>query len=237
LLTASTLALLLALALAWPGRSSAATAADQRQAMECWKRGLEHFGKGNYREAMREFTRGHALSGKAGFLFNMAECARLMNDARQARTLYLRYLAEHPQGKLRAEAQRRCQELGAGACVAPPAAAGAPRAAPAVDGEDSGLPAAPSAARGPGIPPVSAPPAPAATAPPKAAPAPAASAPYLPVSEEQPPARRKPLYKRWPLWVGVGLVVVGGTVTAAVLASRSRERTIPDGNYLVDFSK
>jgi hypothetical protein len=30
----------------------------------------------------------------------------------------------------------------------------------------------------------------------------------------------RPFYKKWPLWVGIGAVVVAGGVTAAVLATR-----------------
>ncbi len=196
-----TLLLLLLLAvLAWPR-----TAAAQDAAVESWNRGLQLFNRGSYAEAMKAFARGYQLSRKAGFLFNMAECARLMNDRARARQLYVRYLTEHPQGKLRAEALRRCEELGLGPC-------------PALGRED--------------LPGESPPPPP----PPALQPTPQ-PAPYLPARQEAPPPPGKPFYKRWPLWVGVGAVVIAGTVTAAVLASRSHDRAVPEGNYVVDFGR
>ena len=118
-------------------------------AVESYDRGLELFQRGRYVEAMRSFSRGYGLSHRPGFLFNMAECARLMADKARARELYLRYLALHPTGKLRPAAQRRCDELGRGTCV--PGAAVSPTA-PAPEPVVEPLVPAPVSAAPPDVP-------------------------------------------------------------------------------------
>jgi len=88
--------------------------------------------RGQYSEALAEFSVGFELSGKPLFLFNMAECARSAGQKDRARQLYQRYLSSDPLGKLAHVAQTRLEELAAApAPAAPPAAAPpAPPAAP-----------------------------------------------------------------------------------------------------------
>lgn len=195
----------------------------KQRAMQHYQSGLRLFEKKKYVQARAEFAEGYALSHKAGFLFNMAECERLLGDKGQARALYRRYLTDDPQGKLRAEALSRCQELNLGACEVQVA-----RAAPGV--------AAPAPAAAPvAPPPVTEAPAPAI---PAATPTVDVRADYLPPPGGEPPRRESPpFYKRWPLWVGIGAVVVAGSITAAVLATRSSGPSTPSGDLTVDFSK
>jgi hypothetical protein len=58
-------------------------------------------------DAYREFESGYALSGRALFLFNMAECARESGRTSQARIDYARYLAADPDGSQAEVARER----------------------------------------------------------------------------------------------------------------------------------
>lgn len=213
--TRPTLSLLVAtlLLLAPSSRAGAAPSEAERH----WQRGEALFGQSKYREAQAEFAQGYALSHKAGFLYNMAECARLLGDKTQARQLYLRYLTEHPQSKRQAEAKESCEALGLGPCVVPARGGASP-----VPGH---VPA-----------PVPVP----APSPSRVTPAPSSASavpPYLPPPGGQPSRPAPPLYKRWQLWVAVGAVVVAGSVTAAVLATRSSTRPSPEGEYAIRFGQ
>jgi len=172
-----------------------------QRARALFARGQTLFSRGAYREAMRRFAKGYELSHRPGFLFNMAECARLLGDRKAAHPLYVRYLREDARGRYRAEAIRRCEALELGPCLTPPPP---PAPAPVVPG-------AVLEGRRATLAPVSA-----------STPPPAATAPTVAVSMRPPPPRpvERPFYKKWPLWVGIGAVVVAGGVTAAVLATR-----------------
>jgi hypothetical protein len=89
----------------------------------------QHFARGkqlaaakDFAHAYDEFAAGYVASHRAPFLFNMAECMRVLGDAQRARDLYTRYLEASPDGDLAAAARARVTELG-GAVPEPPAAA------------------------------------------------------------------------------------------------------------------
>ena len=88
------------------------------RAREAWKVGKRLFQHRRYARAMKQFTRGHQLTGRGGFLYNMAECARALGDRERATSLYARYLRDFPRGKHRARAHKRCRALGAIRCEA-----------------------------------------------------------------------------------------------------------------------
>lgn len=89
------------------------------RARAAWLEGRQLFNQGRFEAAKGAFAAGYRLSGKEGFLFNMAECERLIGRKPSARRLYLRYLSEHPGGRYKGRALRRCQALRAGPCDAP----------------------------------------------------------------------------------------------------------------------
>ncbi|MFH1130518.1 MAG: hypothetical protein V1754_04235 [Pseudomonadota bacterium] len=158
---------------------------------------------------MMEFTEGHRLTNKGGFLFNMAECARMLQEKQRAHKLYMLYLREYKDGQNREQALKQCQELEVGSCdvsastEAAESEAGTQRPAltPSTDVSE-----------------------------PK---------PYMPsktksVSPVQSAGQKKgtPFYKHWAFWTGVGAVLVAGTVTAiAVGASGSGTTLNPEGDY------
>ncbi|MCB9558103.1 MAG: hypothetical protein H6707_18455 [Deltaproteobacteria bacterium] len=211
------------------------------QARQEWEAGRQLFQVGRYAGALEHFSRGYQLSQKGGFLFNMAECARLLGEKLRARGLYLSYLRIHGKERFRDQAIANCNALGQGDCT--PSASGPAVVAPAV-------PTAPVVPVAPTPTPKHAAP-PAGPTPPKTAVKPTrqpsaaagvatpkleAKAPYLP--DEKSPGKTspkgRPFYRHWGFWAGVGAAVVAGTVTAVVLATRS-DSSLPAHDWLFDF--
>ncbi|HEY1547424.1 MAG TPA: hypothetical protein VGG28_06380 [Kofleriaceae bacterium] len=77
-----------------------------------YEHGQSLYGAGRFAEARAEFLAGYELSKKPAFLFNAAECARLLGDTQVARDGYNRYLALEPNGRLAMLAMQRLDELG-----------------------------------------------------------------------------------------------------------------------------
>ncbi len=90
--------------LAWSGTAFAQS--ESAQARQLMHDGNEHFAARRYPEAEKAFREAYVLSGRPGFLWNMAQCARLAGDSQRALSLYRRYVRDDPDGSQRAEAQR-----------------------------------------------------------------------------------------------------------------------------------
>jgi hypothetical protein len=159
-----------------------------------FERGQTLSTEGRLAEARAEFVAGFDLSRRPAFLFNAAECSRLLGDAESAGTDYRRYLELEPDGKLAAIARQRLVALGLAA----------PTPAPVTTTE----PATPP----PQLAPL--PPGPLPLAPVPLAPAPLAVSPVVSVdrrSETQPSTARVERAAGIAVAaVGVGLVVTGG---------------------------
>ncbi|MCC6750646.1 MAG: hypothetical protein IT371_23515 [Deltaproteobacteria bacterium] len=191
------------------GMSRAKAAEPAAQALAAWEEGQRLVRQGRYRRALTEFDRGYRLSGKGGFLYNMAECARQVGDGPQAYRLYRRYLARHG-GERHAQAVRAlCSQLELGPCLD----VGAVRlpAAPV------GAPSEPGPATGRFDQPQS-PQSPPSTQSPQFVGAARLELGAQVVPPEAEARRARPFYRRWPFWVGIGAAVLAGTVTAAVVA-------------------
>jgi tetratricopeptide (TPR) repeat protein len=97
------------------GRAEAQTRASratQARARAHFEAGERLVAERRFDEAYREFESGYALSERALFLFNMAECARESGQTSQARIDYARYLAADPQGSHAEVAHERLAILG-----------------------------------------------------------------------------------------------------------------------------
>ena len=164
-------------------------------------RGQSLYKEGKYRDAHAEFAAGFEASKLAAFVFDMAECSRLVGDVELARGEYGKFLALDPNSKLATLARQRLAGL-------PP-----PPAAP---------PASPA--------PAPAPAAPAPTPPPAAVPPPAVVATHVEAARPAPatPALHAeeptPLWKRKSVWIVVGVAVAAGTV-ATIAATRHSDCT------------
>jgi tetratricopeptide (TPR) repeat protein len=128
--------------------------ADAAQARAHYEKGRSYFQVGDYRKALEEFQAAHIEQNDVAYIYNVAECHRLLGQPKEALIFYRRFIrmapANHPS---RPDAERRIAELEpATAPAAPPPPAGRQAVAP---------PPAP-------LPPPAAPPLPAVAAPPAA---------------------------------------------------------------------
>jgi len=85
--------------------------ADPDAARAHFDRGQELVHAGDYRQAREEFSQSFELSAHPAFLFNMAECSRMLGETATARAQYERYIALELDLKLRAMAQQRLASL------------------------------------------------------------------------------------------------------------------------------
>jgi tetratricopeptide (TPR) repeat protein len=90
----------------WTHVAHAETNPAEDRARDFTRTGNAHYEAGHYGEAEQAFREAYALSGRSGFLWNMAQCARLAGESRRALALYSRYLEAAPDGGQRAEAER-----------------------------------------------------------------------------------------------------------------------------------
>ena len=210
-----------------------APATPGQRAKQHYLQGEAYFKSRNFSDAIDEYQRGYFDKPDPVFIFNIAQCHRLLGHTAAAIEFYQRYLKEAPEGPGRPVAEKQIAELSAPPAlppaVEPPApadvtAAPAP-AAPLVPLPTAVPPAAPppappAVATAPATPPAP-PPAEPVTAAPlalPAAPPPAtatapASAPVLISAQAQPTER--PVYERWYFWTAVAALVLGTIVVAA----------------------
>jgi len=193
-----------------PGAGWAQSSAQpEARARQYFAEGTGYFRGGRYLDAEAAFAAGFELSHKPGFLWNMAECARLLGNRERALELYRRYVKEAPAGAQRGEADARILEL------EPVADRKGDNALDRTNVEWRGA-AAPSAS---------------ASAPASSSSSPQAPAPAILLEQKSPNANRifeptpaeasKPVYTRWWFWTGAAAVVAGAVVTAVVLSSSS----------------
>jgi hypothetical protein len=184
-----------------PGRAAAV-----ERAKESFQQGQRLFTVSRYREALEQFKNAFLAVEDPVFLFNIAQCHRLLGEKEEAARFYRRYLeAATANAPERARAEKWIAELEAGQREVP--APVTPTPAPVVTPPVAGPRPAPPPLMGstPNLepPPVTGEPAPGInlTAPPPA------------------DTESRPIYKKWWFWAGVGAVVVVGGIAAAAAAS------------------
>jgi tetratricopeptide (TPR) repeat protein len=106
--------------------SGAAAADDTARARQHFETGNRLFEVGEYRKALEEFRAAHVARPDPAFLYNSAQCHRLLGERREALTLYRRFLALDPETPKRALVERQIHELELAVAPTP-----APPAAPA----------------------------------------------------------------------------------------------------------
>ncbi len=177
-----------------------------------FQQGDTYFKLEKYANALQEFEQAYMAKQDPSFLYNIAQCHRLMGNRAEAIRFYKRYLADAPAAANRPVAEKHIRDLesalGAeeltGAHVAP--GPGAP------GGEPSGMPPARPAQAPPPVALEARPPPPSdamLTSPP----------PALSQSDD------RPIYTKWWFWTAVGGVVVTGLIVALVL---NRDPSCPD---------
>jgi tetratricopeptide (TPR) repeat protein len=175
------------------------------QAKRYFTSGRQHFDLGEYRDALRDFKEGYRLKDDPVFLYNIAQCHRLLNENNEAIHAYKIYLTRAPDAPNRAEVERKIAALQEAVASQEKAASTPPSGVLAPDRS--------------------------ATAPPVVESPPpdnkAVETPSTGANEtltKTAPARqeRTPVYKKWWLWTAIGgVVVVGAAVGLGVGLSRS----------------
>jgi hypothetical protein len=195
-----------------PGRAAAV-----KKARDHFQTGQRLYTVSRYREALEQFKNAFLEIEDPVFLYNIAQCHRLLGENTEAVRFYRRYVEAAPGAAERQRAQKWIAEL-EGKAPAIAAAPTPPAASPAPAPLSPPLAVAPTETSPP---PVS-PPPPA----PMLEPRPVTGEPAAAVSftSPPPPPGDSPVYKRWWFWAGVGAVVLVGTVSA-VAATRDRPLT------------
>jgi hypothetical protein len=198
-----------------------------------------------WEEALKEYKAAYVAWPDPAFLFNIGQCLRKLDRNAEALDFFQQYLKKAPAddpNRAQVEARIRNIEAGLSADEDPFAKGEGSKAAPAAAPAPARTPPPPAPpAPFPGTQAASVPaPAPVAPAPPLPLPAPTpavapepAPAPAPPAGVDltaaaTPPEEPTPILKTWWFWTGVGAVVVAGTVTAVVLASRGGGTSVPD---------
>jgi tetratricopeptide (TPR) repeat protein len=218
---------------AWLSAGRPARAADPRteSARQHSAQGDAYYKLEKYSNAIGEYEQAYLAKPDPSFLYNIAQCHRLMGQSAEALNFYRRFLRDAPNAPNREVAEKHIKDLeeASHASLEPPPVAAAPpvvAAPPAI--------AAPSA--------VAPPPAPepaASAAPPPPSPSPAtnpgvatggstlaltAPPPATAPTGEMPPlgdagvvsspSESHPIYNRWWFWTAIGVVVAGGLILA-----------------------
>jgi tetratricopeptide (TPR) repeat protein len=182
-------------------RPAIAAGAEAEQAAAHLQRAAAASNLGNYADAAREYEAAYMKTWDPNLLVHVGQAWRLAGDRQKALTAFHSCLRVAPEGEQRALCAARISEIegqpgGPPIMAAPPASSPAPLPAPA-----------PMV-----VVPVAQPPSP----PPyyAAQPAPAPALTLANSGACAPVAAESPVYHRWPFWIIVGTVVVGGTAVA-----------------------
>ncbi len=196
-------------------------AADARtdKAREHYLQGDAYYKLDKFREALGQYEQAYIAKADPSFLYNIAQCHRLMGNRPDAIKFYKRFLKDHPQSPNRGIAEKHIRELESALdkTVAPLITHAPPPPAPAPPAGLAGSEGRPQ-------------PAPAAPAPTPtlALSSPAAereaaqgAALNAPTADQAPDDEKSgPVYTRWWFWTAIG-VVAAGAVLVAVTASGS----------------
>ncbi|HEY1584446.1 MAG TPA: hypothetical protein VGH63_02090 [Polyangia bacterium] len=169
-----------------------AAADEGSQAKHFFVSGSKHFDLGEYSDALNDFKEGYRLKDDPVFLYNIAQCHRLLNQNTEALRAYKTYLRRAPNAANRGEVERKIAAIEEAQEAANKATTTPPNQVLPPDSHGS-EPATGTATT---------------TTPSTTEPATAASSNTLTATA---PAReeRTPIYKKWWLWTAVGVVVVG----------------------------
>jgi len=107
--------------------------ADAAKARAHYEKGRSYFQVGEYRKALEEFQAAHVEQNDVAYVYNVAECHRLLGESKDALVFYRRFIrmapADHPS---RPDAERRIAELEPATAASAPPPAPPPAAAPPV---------------------------------------------------------------------------------------------------------
>ncbi len=166
-----------------------------------------------YANAIAEYEQAYLAKPDPSFLYNIAQCHRLMGQGAEAIKFYRQFLKDAPNAPNRAVAEKHIRDLEETSSGPQPSPAPSP---PGTGRPQSVVPAPVSV-----IPPTE--PAPASSPSPALnPPAPTSTevstTPTVEIGGTSTPPESRPIYSKWWFWAGVGAVVVGGIVLIAATA-------------------
>jgi tetratricopeptide (TPR) repeat protein len=175
-----------------------------------------------YASAITEYEQAYLAKPDPSFLYNIAQCHRLMGQGAEAIKFYRRFLKDAPNAPNREVAEKHIRDLeetaGHGTQSVGPGPSSAPQppvvpplvmVTPPTEPPLAPLPSSPTSASGALSPPASAL-APTST--------PVSTTPTVENGTPPAPSESHPFYSRWWFWAGVGAVVVGGIILIAATA-------------------
>jgi tetratricopeptide (TPR) repeat protein len=210
----------LALALALTGVANADNRAVAREAYDEARR---HYELDEFSAALEGFKRAYLAVDDPSLLFNIAQCHRQLGNRAEAIKFYRWFIRKVPSSPQRQDAEHIVATLEAQLAREPLPLAPAmpPHEPPPPAPTTTTIPTTVTDVPTPSLAPV----APASPV--------APVAPALDVHASAPP-RRTPVYKKWWLWTGLGVLIAGGAV-AATLALTPNNAASPPGTYRVHF--
>jgi tetratricopeptide (TPR) repeat protein len=185
-----------------------------------------------YANAITEYEQAYLAKPDPSFLYNIAQCHRLMGQGAQAIKFYRRFLKDAPTAPNRAVAEKHIRDLeeaspgtqpppGPSSHVpssrTPPVAPTPLPVTPPTEPPLVPLPSSPTSG-GPGLNPTFGPLAPTST--------PVSTTPIVENSTTSTPSDSHPIYSRWWFWATVGAVVVGGII---LIAAEKQDPSCPGG--------
>jgi len=175
-----------------------------------------------YGNAITEYEQAYLAKPDPSFLYNIAQCHRLMGQGAEAIKFYRRFLKDAPAAANRAVAEKHIRDLEdashatqpppattPAASSSSPAATAPPPVTSPTEPPLAPLPSSPTSAS-PALSPTSSTLAPTST--------PVSTTPIVENDTASTPSESHPIYSRWWFWAGVGAVVVGGIILVAATA-------------------
>ena len=167
-----------------------ASADEATAAKRFFVSGSKHFDLGEYTDALNDFKEGYRLKDDPVFLYNIAQCHRLLNQNTEALRAYRTYLRRAPTAANRDEVERKIAAIEEAQAAANKATTAPPNQVLPPDAHATGEPTTPTTTTT------------TTTSEP-------ATATGNALTASAPPSDRQPIYKKWWLWTAVGVVVVG----------------------------
>ncbi|MEO6955073.1 MAG: hypothetical protein ABI321_24955 [Polyangia bacterium] len=88
----------------------ASPASSKSEARQRYDAGTRHYNLAEYADALVQFKEGYRLRPDPVFLFNIAQCYRLLSEPEEAATFYRSFLREQPEAPNRADVERMVGE-------------------------------------------------------------------------------------------------------------------------------
>jgi tetratricopeptide (TPR) repeat protein len=176
-----------------------------------------------YANAITEYEQAYLAKPDPSFLYNIAQCHRLMGQGPEAIKFYRRFLKDAPTAPNRAVAEKHIRDLEEASSGAQPVPGNSTpgtssRTLPVAPAPVSVIPSTeppPASSPSPGLNPL------ALTS------AQVSTTPAVEIGTTSTPPESHPIYSKWWFWTGVGAVLVGGIILIA--ATANRDPTCPGG--------